>query len=168
MALQFDWQYAVDPVITGAFEGHFLLAATFRAGGSEECGIGAALARGYINPALADVAAPGAIVRDDEGDIGVKDGYVEQGGYYLVDAGSGPGLRVTINADGNRQPPVASTWRIRGIPATPLPVVERDGLPLVHGLDYRIQADGSTGIWLVMLTALANDQVLTLVMPRQT
>lgn len=167
VALQYDWQFNVDPVVTGSFAGHFLLALTYR-NTTSPCGTGAAIARGYTNPAVADVRAPGFRVVDDAGDVGIADGYLERGGYYLVDAGIGPGVRIEIDAAGGRQPPVQSTWRVRGIPAVPAPVLERDGVRLVHGRDYRIQPDGTSGLWLVLFVTVGDNQVLSLVVPRQT
>jgi hypothetical protein len=166
VALQYDWQFSVETVTTGQFSGHFLLATTFT-NTQITCGTGAAQARGFYDPAIAMVRAPGHAVTNSEDDIGIRDGFLERGGYYLVDAGAGPGLTVEIDAAGGRQPPVQSTWRVRGIPADPLPVVERDGIRLVHGDQYRIQPDGDGGLWLVMFDILADNQTLSLVVPRQ-
>jgi hypothetical protein len=162
LALQYDWLFAQPAVPLGFYTGNFMLVVTGPSGGSVDCGYAGQIASSYHSPAhLIIPKALGEVDTTDPNDPTADvddDGYVEAGGYYRIDVRGGTRLAVGIDLGNDREFAPVSTYHLENFSLDPLPVVTRT-LPggattvLVHGQDYRFQADGPHA-WLTILVGL--------------
>jgi hypothetical protein len=167
VALQYDWQVGMGG--TGLLQeapmrGHFLITPNARSGG--ECDLVEAKSNAYTRPV--DVVFPtpptGTLVTDvvdDEDD----DGFVEAGGYWALRATSPSGIRFELEQPSGTTLPLYSTFRIAGLPPGRDPVMLVDGNRASQGVGYRLQPDGTDGIWLVLMFGVAAGQDIELIYP---
>lgn len=168
VALQYDWQQGVGgPPATltlGDQRGHFLIAPRGREG--TNCQYFDQQAQAFLAPPTFTFGEPstGQLLLsdiDDEND----DGYVEGGGYWIMQADSTAGITFQMNVTGGTTAPPRPLFRIRGLPRGIDPLVYINGERKTHGVQYRVQDDLDVGIWLSIMAGLPADHEVRLVYP---
>lgn len=166
VALQWDWEVSSPAnglLMLGAHLGHFLILPHARSAAT--CDLVDRQARAYLTPVDVVFAGSSGSLRTDGDYDDNDDGYVEGGGYWYLRAAAPDGIAFSFEQAADTYLPPHSLFRIANVPADRDPIVNVGGVRMVHGQHYRIQADGTDGIWLAMLRGLQPADVVELVYP---
>ncbi len=171
VALQYDWQQGTgNPVelVLASQRGHFLITPSARSI-PVECSRAEAKSNAFTTPVdvVFGTPATGQLVTvvDDQDDDENDDGFIEAGGYWAVRALTPAGITLGFVQPGGTALPTYSTFRIGNLPANRDPVLLIDGVRASQGERYRLQPDGTAGIWLVIMVPLLSGQTVELVSP---
>jgi hypothetical protein len=167
VGLQYDWQVGMGSpplLVETSQRGHVIITPHRRSNG--ECDLVEAKVSAYTAPVdvTFGVPATGTLITDivdDEDD----DGFVEAGGYWAVAALAPAGITMVFEQPSGTSMPLYATFRIRGLRPDRDPVVTIDGARATQGVHYRLQPDGTDGLWMVLMVGVAAGAPIELVSP---
>lgn len=168
IALQYDWQQGMGgppaTLILGDQRGHFLIGPRGREG--DNCAYFDQQARAFLSPPTFTFGDPstGQLLTSDPDDEN-DDGYVEGGGYWIMQANTEAGITFQMSVPGGTTPPPRPLFRIRGLPRGIDPLVYINGERVTQGVHYRVQDDLDAGIWLSIMAGLPADHEVQVVYP---
>ncbi len=173
VALIYDW-FQNDTVSAGDYQGNFVI---WAGAPTDHCDAVDDLRTWLHTPANIMVGGGGSLHTGGASDTDA-DGWFEGGGFWAIDAGTGSEVSWTIDTNGGSlSPPQRGAFRLHGLSlarptsGTYTPVVDIDGTPQIHGVDYFWQADEIIGTpgeyvgWLYFGKPLTNGETVRVRVP---
>lgn len=161
-AMVLDWQFQNAPIAEGPFRGAFLLQIGQVAVSGQACGDFDIDIAAFRNP---PVVNSNALVTTAEGDSNA-DGYVEDGGFYVVDAAGGTSTLVSFDTVGAALSN-SHALHVLNTPNAfdPVLFLGDSEIALLHGVDYLLQHEADGSMWIFMNRPVDSAEPLNVVFP---
>ena len=160
-AMVLDWRFQ-SPIPEETYRGAFLLQIGQVANTGPQCGNFDADIAAFRNPPVVD---SNSLVTTAEGDSN-EDGYVEDGGFYVVDAAGGTSMLVSFNTVGAA---ISNSHALHVLNTPnafdPVLFLGDSEIALLHGVDYLLQHEADDSMWIFMNRPVDSDEPLNVVFP---
>ncbi len=161
-AMVLDWQSQNPPIVEEPYRGAFLLQLGQVANTGQACSDFDLDIAAFRNPPLVN---SNSLVTTAEGDSN-GDGYVEDGGFYVVDAAGGVSMLVSFDTVGAA---ISNSHALHVLNTPnafdPVLFLGDSEFALLHGVDYLLQHEADGSLWIFMNRPVDSAEPLNVVFP---